>query len=146
VGTFTPALLRNLQSALTIDTLVLPPPPPPPPPGGLPAYPYFCYYEPGARLFPWSLYAPAIAVAHASRAHCRFEAALKWYEPVERPLHRDNHWALCEEAVRKPEDAETIGDARIIREPNCCGDTTDITCREARDRSLLLHYLDTLRE
>lgn len=86
------------DAAVEIDTLVLPPPPPPPPPGGLPAYPYFCYYEPGARLFPWSLYSPAIAVAHALRAHCRFEAALKWYELVERPLHRDNHWACA----RKP--------------------------------------------
>src|SRR5207344_147425 len=64
-------------------------PPPPAPPAPLPAYPYFVYFEPGAPLFPWSLYTPAIAVGHALRAHCRFEAALKWYELVDNPLARD---------------------------------------------------------
>ena len=132
------------DSAVDIDTLVLPPTPPPPPPGGLPAYPYFCYFEPGARLFPWSLYSPAIAVAHALRAHCRFEAALKWYELVERPLHRDNRWALCETTERRHERG--THDRLHRPEHDCCCDTTDITCREARDRSLLLHYLDTVRE
>lgn len=110
--------------------------PPPPPPSPLPAYPYFVYFEPGARLFPWSLYSPSIAVAHALRTHCRFEAALKWYELVYNPLHRDNRWALCERDEPRPSPAEE----------SCCCDTTDITCREARDRSLLLHYLDTLLE
>jgi hypothetical protein len=133
------------DNAVDIDTLVLPPPPPPPPPGGLPAYPYFCYYEPGARLFPWSLYSPAIAVAHALRAHCRFEAALKWYELVERPLHRDNRWALCE-TTKRPHREETRDDPRPQPEYDCCCDTTDITCREARERSVLLHYLDTVQE
>jgi hypothetical protein len=133
--------------AVEIDTLALPPPPPPPPPGNLPAYPFFCYFEPGARLFPWSLFAPAIAVARALRAHCRFEAALKWYELVERPLHRDNRWALCE--PRRDDDAPQLQaeqDDRRLPTDHCCCDTTDITCREARERSLLLHYLDTVRE
>lgn len=38
------------------------------------------------------------------------------------------------------------GDTAIVAEANCCCDTTDITCREVRHRSLLLHYLDTLLE
>jgi Tc toxin complex TcA C-terminal TcB-binding domain len=128
------------DEAREFENIVLPPPPPIP--GGLPAYPYFCYFEPGARLFPWSLYTPAIAVAHALRAHCRFEAALKWYELVYKPLNRDNRWALCEEHHR-----ERRGDhAVVVKEPDCCCDTTDITCRDARHRSLLLHFLDTLME
>jgi hypothetical protein len=85
--------------AVESDNLVVPAaPPPPPPPGGLVAYPYFAYFVPGARLFPWSLYSPAVAVAHALRAHCRFEAALKWYNLVYVPFARDNRWAKCEKA------------------------------------------------
>jgi hypothetical protein len=125
-------------------------PSPPAPPIPLPAYPYFVYFEPGARLFPWSLYSPAIAVAHALRAHCRFEAALKWYELVYNPLSRDNLWALCEEEEpRQPQvprgEAVAIP-VGVAAEPCACCDTTEITCREARDRSLLLHYLDALLE
>ena len=118
-----------------------PPLPPPWPPGTYFPYPYFCYFEPGARLFPWSLYSPAIAVAHALRADCRFEAALKWYELVYKPLERDNRWALCEEHHRRRD-----GDAIVLHQHHCCCDTTDITCRDARHRSLLLHFLDTLTE
>ena len=58
--------------------------------------------QPGARLFPWSLYSPASRSAHALRAHCRFEAALKWYELVYDPLHRDNRWARCEKKTAAP--------------------------------------------
>ncbi len=136
------------DEAREFENIVLPPPPPIPPPpipGGVPAYPYFCYFEPGARLFPWSLYSPAIAVAHALRAHCRFEAALKWYELVYKPLDRDNRWALCEE-LRRERDPRRGDDSVVVKEPDCCCDTTDITCRDARHRSLLLHFLDTLME
>jgi hypothetical protein len=88
------------DTAKELDKLVIPAaPPPPPPPSGLVAYPYFAYFEPGARLFPWWLYSPSIAVAHALRTHCRFEAALKWYELVYNPLDRDNRWALCDQAA-----------------------------------------------
>ncbi len=156
----------------------------PPPPAGLPAYPYFVYEDPGARLFPWSLYSPSIAVAHALRAHCRMEAALKWYELVYNPLDRDNRWALCEPRESQPLPPPTrggpnipvnpvgtvgetgighiagspdavianpIGDGGTVAvvptiDPGCCCDTTDIICRDARHRSLLLHYLDTLLE
>jgi hypothetical protein len=138
--------------AVVIDSLALPPPPPPPPPGGLPSYPWFAYYEPGAPLFPRSLFLPALAVARSLRAHCRFEAALKWYELVERPLHRDNRWALCEPRERRDDDSVEAGsgghrdDDGNRPDKHCCCDTTDITCREARERSALLHYLDTVRE
>jgi hypothetical protein len=147
------------DSAKELDSLVLPlAPPPPPPPAGLVAYPYFVYFEPGARLFPWSLFSPSIAVAHALRAHCRFEAALKWYELVYNPLNRDNRWALCEIVAMLPTPGagdvagvNTIvnaGDVAVAPapEPGCCCDTTDITCRDARHRSILLHYLETLLE
>jgi hypothetical protein len=138
------------DSAIELDNLVLPATPPPPPPGGLPAYPHFVYFEPGAWLFPWSLYSPSIAVAHALRTHCRFEAALKWYELVYNPLDCDNRWALCERPAPPPPPVTTEGRADLTLSrsvaPDCCCDTTDITCSDARHRSLLLHYLDTLLE
>jgi hypothetical protein len=132
------------DSATELDSLVLPPVPLPLPPAGLPAYPYFVYFEPGARVFPWSLFSPSIAVAHALRAHCRFEAALKWYELVYNPLDRDNRWALCEPA--EPPPPPFTLPPTLAPDAGCCCDTTDITCRDARHRSLLLHYLDTLLE
>ena len=142
------------DSAREFEKIVVPPSPPLPPPwpplpsppwppGTYLPYPYYCYFEPGARLFPWSLYSPAIAVAHALRAHCRFEAALKWYELVYEPLHRDNRWALCE-APRHVTDSRRSDD--VVTVLNSCCDTTDITCRDARHRSVLLHFLDTLME
>ena len=116
----------------------LPLPPPAPLPGPMVAYPYFLYSHPGERLFPWSIYSPAVSVGRALRIRCRFEAALKWYELAYNPLDNDNRWALCEEAATlaaAPDPTHT-----------CCCDTTDVTCREARHRSVLLDYLDTLRE
>jgi hypothetical protein len=109
--------------------------------GTLAAYPYLAYLNPGARLFPWSLYSPAVAVAHALRTHCRFEAALKWYEIVYNPLDRDNRWALCEDS-----SGSETGITVVTGNKTCCCDSTKATCHDARHRSLLLHYLDTLLE
>ena len=66
-------------------------------PGGLPAYPYFAYVDPGASLFPKLLYSPALAIACALRTRCRFETALKWYALVFNPLERDDTWIIPRE-------------------------------------------------
>lgn len=58
----------------------------------LPAYPFFVYSTPGAPLVPPTFFSQAVAVATALRAHCRFEAALKWYEEVFDPLDEDAAW------------------------------------------------------
>ena len=140
------------DTAEELENLVVPAAPPAPaPPAGLMAYPYFAYAEPGARLFPLSMYAPSIAVAHALRTHCRFEAALKWYELAYNPLDEDNRWALCEPAtpttgVNNPVSADRTATREGTPDPGCCCDTTDVTCQDARHRSMLLHYLDTLLE
>jgi len=34
----------------------------------------------------------------------------------------------------------------VVNSPRGCCDSTDVTCAEARNRSILLHYLETLRE
>ena len=116
----------------------VPPPVPPPagPPGGpphpgaLPAYPYFAYHAPGAPLFPESAYAPAISVAAALRAHCRPEAALRWYELAHDPLHSDSSWLRCGQDHHAP--------------GTCCTGSTTTDPGELRRRSVLLHYLETL--
>ncbi|MGP0082048.1 MAG: neuraminidase-like domain-containing protein, partial [Steroidobacteraceae bacterium] len=74
-------------------------------PGALNAYPYFAYHHPGARLFPWSLFTPAVAVAEALRTHCKFEAALKWYALVYAPLDSDNTWVHCNAHASPPAGA-----------------------------------------
>jgi hypothetical protein len=101
----------------------------------LPVYPYFLYVSPGDRLFPLSPYAPAISVAKALRAHCRFEAALKWYRLAFDPVTEDCAWLHC--PVQAP---------NWIGPPNACCDSTDVSCEEAANRSIVLNYLETLRE
>ena len=69
---------------------------------GLPAYPFFVYGRPGAPLIPYRAFAPAMAVAGALRARCRFDAALHWYDLVFDPSQGDNAWALCPAVERQP--------------------------------------------
>ena len=91
--------------------------------GTLPAYPYFVFFAPGTHLFPLGPFAPSLAVARALRSHCRFEAALHWYRLAFDPLSQDCTWI-----------------------DDCCCDSTAISCAQARDRAVLLHYLETLVE
>ncbi|TDR82725.1 neuraminidase-like domain-containing protein [Paludibacterium purpuratum] len=112
-------------------------------PGGLPAYPFFVYDEPGAALFPTSLYAPALAVACVQRAHCRFESAIKWLQLAFDPLHQDNTWVRCKRSTDDT-DANTlthVGESDLIH--SCCS-STGISDAVARNRSILLEVLDTL--
>ncbi|WP_211441256.1 Tc toxin subunit A-related protein [Collimonas humicola] len=156
-------------------------------PAGLPAYPYFAYVEPGDRLFPASLFSPALAVAGVLRCHCRFEPALKWYQLVNNPLQVDNSWVHCSGdsdrqppanvppvtslppgdvapgiaaletaapardatplAVAEASAADTTPGGAGVRPPAAmCCDSTHISAEVARDRSILLHYLETLVE
>jgi hypothetical protein len=127
------------------DAVILPlvqdPPPPPPPanpyPAKLPAYPYFVFVDPGDRLFPGSLFAPALAVANTLRSHCRFEAALKWLELVFNPLQDDCTWIRCGEEDTSPPDQAPVD--------TCC-DSTKISDDVARNRSIILHFLEILLE
>jgi hypothetical protein len=113
----------------------------PSPLSGLMAHPYFAYFHPGARLFPWSMYSPAVAVANALRAHCRFEAALKWYDLYYDPLTQDNTWTTCQEQQGQTGAA---GEGSVVK-TSCC-DSTDVSCHVARNRSVMLNYLETLVE
>lgn len=153
------------DEAVTLPLVKDPPAAANPYPAGLPAYPYFVYAEPGAPVFPGPLFSPALAVACALRTRCSYEAALRWYAQVFDPLHSDDTWMLCEKdtpptppttpppGVAVPEIAEApAATGREVAEPpsesrgSACCDTTDISDATALDRSVLLHYLETLLE
>jgi hypothetical protein len=158
------------DDAVTLPLVADPPATANPFPAGLPAYPYFVYAEPGAPLFPGPLFSPALAVACALRTRCSYEAALKWYAQVFDPLHSDDTWMRCEKDTparpASPSPPQLAGrgiaetpaaagagaaDREVAVAPSpsrgsACCDTTDISDADARDRSVLLHYLDTLLE
>lgn len=119
--------------------------------GGLASYPFFAWYEPGAPLLPPSMFSPAVAVAGHLRAHCRFEAALKWYESLYNPLLSNNTWHIC---PPKASDAATPhGETPHGTPPHpagghapveCCCASDPVSHAEVKDRAVLLPYLDTL--
>lgn len=143
-------------------------------PGGLPVYPFFAHFPPGSPLMPPSHYSPALAVAAALRAHCRYESALKWYEYAFRPLQEDLAWVWCPTPFPPPEEPEEpdddddddgingddviylmadldnlAGDGEPIpllvgRQSACCQPTVGVTDEIARKRSLTQHYLETM--
>jgi hypothetical protein len=187
-GTDAPGFRYDLaaDTAVVLPLVKDPKPVPSPYPGGLPAYPYFVYVDPGASLYPKTLYSPALAIACALRARCRFETALKWYALVYNPLDRDDTWIYCQPQTRIPKGggdvtsvdvlvhrdaadanrdaADANRDAAnanrnaanvpsrgstgrqpgaVVQESACC-DTTDVSDAIALNRSVLLHYLDTM--
>jgi hypothetical protein len=118
--------------------------------GGLAAFPYFAWFDPGAPLLPISMFSPAITVAGHLRAHCRFEAALKWYELIYNPLLQDNTWVDC-----LPNDGNDFsplsvpgtfdglpGSARMGEA--CCCVSDPVSDIEVKERAILMHYLETL--
>jgi hypothetical protein len=106
--------------------------------GGLASYPFFAWADPGAPLLPPSRFSSALAVAGHLRAHCRFEAALKWYESVYNPLVNDNTWFVC--PPRQPNPAV------MVQERKCCCASDPVSDAELKERVVLLHYLDTLSQ
>lgn len=103
---------------------------------GLAAYPFFAFVAPGARLVPSSEFSIALTVAGALRTHCRFDAALKWYELAYQPLTSDNTWARCDEN----QGARGKGESQDLP---CCP-SSPVDDYEARDRAAMLAYLETL--
>ena len=138
----------------------------------LPVYPWFLFDSPGESLVPLSPFSPSLAVAKALRSHCRFEAALAWYRQAFDPLQQDCTWIECgDPAGQQPggNPAPAGGDenanlgifTHVSAPPNvpvrgnhreqplegsACCDTTDISCEQARNRSVVLQYVETLVE
>lgn len=135
---------------LATDTaVVLPLVDSPPPtaiafPGGLTAYPYFAYFTPGDRLFPASLFSPVVSVAGNLRAHCRFEAALKWYEQVYNPLQEDSTWAKCAQISQDNSEENPVVRALVVNGQAPCCESGLVSYEVVKDRSITLHYLETL--
>jgi hypothetical protein len=82
------------DTAVVLPEVVASPPAGGPFPPSLPAYPFFVFFTPGAPLEP-SIYSTAMTVAGTLRAHCRYEAALRWYEIYYAPFDKDLRWARC---------------------------------------------------
>ncbi|WP_431951825.1 hypothetical protein [Nocardia lijiangensis] len=129
--------------------------------GGLAAYPFFAYVCPGAPLAPPSMFSVALTVGAALRSHCRYEAALKWYEQVKRPGVTNNAWTVCRRIPPptdgdggKPDDDDgmtravgtegTVAVGRSYADVASC--STAVDDRRARERVLLLRYLETMLE
>ncbi|GAA4405798.1 neuraminidase-like domain-containing protein [Quisquiliibacterium transsilvanicum] len=131
------------DTAVVLPEVILTPAPAGPFPPSLSAYPFFVYFLPGAPLEP-SVYSTAMTVAGTLRTHCRYEAALKWYEIYFAPGDADLRWATCR---RPPPDAPTVlsavrGVVRTDQDP-CC-DTLVRTDLAARQRSTVLSYMETM--
>ena len=93
------------DTAVVLPEVVATPPAAGPFPPSLLAYPFFVYFTPGAPLEP-SIYSTAMTVAGTLRAHCRYEAALKWYELYYAPFDTDLRWVRCREPERPPTDRD----------------------------------------
>jgi len=119
--------------------------------GGLAAFPFFAWFDPGAPLLPLSMFSPAIAVAGHLRAHCRFEAALKWYELIYNPLLQDNTWIDCLQSDGDDSPPPSTVPGTPGRPPvplreggTCCCASDPVSDAEVRERAILMHYLETL--
>ena len=125
----------------TDEAVVLPlfvAPPAPSKLGGLTAFPFFGWFDPGAPVEPRSMYGMAILVARQLRAHCHFEAALKWYDLVYNPLLNDNRWHICNDDDQKPviDDRGPTGD--------CCCASDPVSHYQVKNRAILMLYMETL--
>ncbi len=146
------------DSAITVPQ-VAPDPPLTTSIGGLHSYPFFAYFAPGAPLVPLSMFSESVAVASTLRSHCRFEAALRWYEAFYDPLDNDARW--CWEALHRATrdnppvlTAVTAADTTVtsVQAPadttlqgggGCCRYSC-VTDAVARRRAVTLDYLETL--
>ncbi|HXO22138.1 MAG TPA: insecticidal toxin complex protein, partial [Thermoanaerobaculia bacterium] len=136
------------DSAVVLPLVVAPPAPDlSGMPGGLPAYPFFAWFPPGAAVEPPSPFGVALSVAATLRAHCRFEAALKWYELAFNPLQGDGTWAQCPpfvDPVPNPDLAGVASHPVDRRDDQPCCPSEPVSDEVARRRAILLHYLETL--
>ena len=113
--------------------------------GGLSAYPFFAYFAPGAALVPLSRFAPAVAVAGALRAHCRFEDALRWYARYHDAQSGDNGWCQAEPPPPGNDGNDGNDGRNAVRQPvSACCQNTPPSPPAARRRAVLLDTLETL--
>lgn len=116
---------------------------------GLPAYPYFLYFQPGAPLMP-PIFSVAVDVAERLRTHCRYEEALNWFELSFHPLKGDNAWCSKGGGINAP-GAPAVDPATGVRQPEegppedgpCCKHS-GVTQKAACTRAITLLYLETL--
>lgn len=152
-----------IDCAVTLPLVAAPSALPAPFVGGLPAYPWFAYVDPGAPPFPESAFSPALLIARWLRAHCRFESALRWSQHAFDPLQSDCAWIRC--ARQEPAPTDAAAEAEALPAPAAaapapippgpiqssnpyaaCCDAADVQCSKAKQRALILFYLETLAD
>ena len=138
------------DSALTMPR-VAPEPAPVASIGGLPAYPFFAYFAPGAPLLPLSMFSESVAVASTLRNHCRFEAALRWYELFYDPLTNDVRWCWESVPISPPAIDTQPSELRSLVLDRVPDPSTTACCRfscatdeVAQHRAITLDYIETL--
>jgi len=160
------------DSAEALPPVVADPPVPGPFLANFAAYPYFLYFTPGAPLVPPTFFSQAIVTAGWLRSHCRFEAALKWYEEAFDPLHGDAAWCRGEHGKDEPPagtpgHSDSTGDGTVVARrrqaavrsddadtvhvtvpprtaPDGCCKGGKVSCAVARQRAITLAYLETM--
>ena len=82
------------------------------------------------------------------RTHCSFEAALKWYRLAFDPLNQDCTWVYCPENSQQglKQTAVALPPAEGETSNTACCDSTKVSAAAARNRSIILHFLETLLE
>jgi hypothetical protein len=74
---------------------------------------------------------------------------LKWYELVYSPLNNDNTWHICtpdDQEGENPDNPEVVPIEAVVIQPTkkCCCPSDPVSDAELKERTFLLHYLDTL--
>lgn len=139
-GTDPPGFRYDVVVALPLATPNLPTTSRPASPGGLDAFPFFVYFAPSARFEPPSLFAPALTVARHLRTHRCYEVGPSRYELACAPPRSNSTWLRCDDT-----NADEAG-ADGGRDSGCCHDLIAPTDQLARDRAVILRYLETLLE
>jgi hypothetical protein len=103
------------DTAAVLPELTAPPPAQSDNPGGLSGFPHFAFHTPGAPVRPSSPFAPAVTVAAALRAHCRFDDALAWYSLAFDPLGSDNSWCSADGDDTRPVDPAEVARHRAVQ-------------------------------
>lgn len=135
----------------------------PPPLGGLPAFPWFAWHDPGAPILPATPYPTVVATAIHLSTHCRFDEARRWLDLLWNPLEGDNQWRDCDTgfdgegedvpgnsdtgAVDEPEPGGVIlrmsrSAASRRRSRRCCCPSEPVNDAIARRRGLTLRQMD----
>lgn len=123
--------------------------------GGLPAFPWFAWHDPGAPILPATPYPAVVAAATHLSTQCRFDQARRWLDLLWNPLDGNNRWRDCDAGIEGegndvPDNDDTGGvilslsrsAASRRRSRRCCCPSEPVGDAIAHRRSLMLRQMD----